>query len=103
MKYRVEFLELALDDLKGIAAYISDELNSPNSANHLIECIVGRINTLADFPYAYTIYVPIRPLLHEMRKMVVQNYSVFYWIDEDCKNVTIARVLYNRRDLVSIF
>ena len=92
MKYRVEFLELALD-----------ELNSPNSANHLIECIVGRINTLADFPYAYTIYVPIRPLLHEMRKMVVQNYSVFYWIDEDCKNVTIARVLYNRRDLVSIF
>jgi len=60
MKYRVEFLELALDDLKGIAAYISDELNSPNSANHLVECIVGRINTLADFPYAYTIYVPIR-------------------------------------------
>ena len=103
MKYRVEFLKLALDDLKGIAAYISNELNSPNSANHLVECIVGRINTLAVFPYAYTIYVPIRPLLHEMRKMVVQNYSVFYWIDEDCKNVTIARVLYNRRDLVSIF
>ncbi len=35
--------------------------------------------------------------------MVVQNYSVFYWIDEDYKIVTIARVLYNRRELVSMF
>ena len=103
MKYRVQFLELALDDLKGIVAYISKELSSPKSANHLVECIVGRINTLAVFPYAYAIYVPVRPLLHEMRKMVVQNYSVFYWIDEDYKIVTIARVLYNRRELVSMF
>ena len=102
MKYRVEYLGLALEDLKEMVSYITDELGSPDSASHLATNIVERVNTLSDFPYAYTVYIPIRPLSHEFRKMVVQNYSVFYWIDDVAKLVTVARVLYNKRNIISL-
>ena len=102
MKYRVEYLGLALEDLKEMVSYITDELGSPDSASHLATNIVERINTLSDFPYAYAVYIPIRPLAQEFRKMVVQNYSVFYWIDEVSKIITVARVLYNKRDIISL-
>lgn len=102
MKYSVEYLGLALDDLKEIVAYISDNLGSPDSANHLAKSIIERVSLLSDFPYTYAVYIPIHPLSHEFRKMLVQNYSVFYWIDETRKTVTIARILFNRRDFLSI-
>ena len=35
------------------------------------------------FPYATPAYQPIRPLKHEYRKILVQNYLMFYWVDEE--------------------
>ena len=50
------------------------------------------------FPYATPTYQPIRPLKHEYRKILVQNYLMFYWVDEEKKLVTVARVVYAKRD-----
>ncbi|WP_366944681.1 hypothetical protein [uncultured Fibrobacter sp.] len=44
----------------------------------------------------------MKPLKHDFRKMVVQNYSVFYWVDENSKTITVARILYNRRNIISL-
>ena len=30
--------------------------------------------------------------------MIVKNYLIFYWVDEENKTVTVARVIYSRRD-----
>ena len=35
---------------------------------------------------------------HEYRKTVVENYLMFYWVDEPGKTVTVARVIYGKRD-----
>ena len=42
--------------------------------------------------------MPIRPLKHEYRKLRVRNYLVFYWVDEERKLVTVARMIYARRN-----
>ena len=59
---------------------------------------VARKDSVLSFPYAPPAYQPIRPLKHEYRKILVQNYLMFYWVDEEKKLVTVARVVYAKRD-----
>ena len=103
MSYRVEFLELALLDLSSIVPHITNELGMPMAAKNLAELIVREVDLLKEYPYSSAVYVPTRPLEHTFRRKVVQNYSVFYWIEEISKTVTVARILYNKRDFMSLF
>lgn len=70
-----------------IVQYISKELQNPEAAESLLT-----------FPYSTPVYQPIRSVKHEYQKILVQNYLIFYWIDEEKKLVTIARVIYAKRN-----
>ena len=96
--YKLQFLPVARDDLRGIAEYISAELGAPEAAMRLAEKIVSAADSLSDFPYAYPVYVPVRPTAFEYRKISVENYLVFYTVDEASKTVTVMRIIYARRD-----
>ena len=47
-------------------------------------------------------YAPLRPLKHEYRKLLVENYMMLYWVSETEKRVTIARVVYARRNYAKL-
>jgi len=96
--YNLEYLPLARQDIVEIARYISHDLANPTAAENLVEKIVTAINGLIKFPYRNRVYQPIRPLGREYRKLIVENYIVFYSVDEEYKLITIARVIYARRD-----
>lgn len=96
--YQVEYLPSARQDMVEIIRYISHELCSPVAADKLSLEFIEAADRLQLFPYANTAYIPIKPLKHEYRKLPVQNYLMFYWVDEERKRVTIARVIYARRD-----
>ena len=81
-----------------IVKYISHELSSPTAAENLIEEMLESTERLTLFPYSNAVYIPLRPLNHECRRLVVKNYFLFYWVDEDKKPVTITRVIYSRRN-----
>ena len=55
-------------------------------------------HSILTFPYANPVHMPIRPLKHEYRKLRVRNYLMLYWVDEERKLVTIACVVYARRN-----
>ena len=95
--YKVAYLPLALHDLLSIGKYIKEKLHNPQAAEDLAEEIVAKIENLKDFPYANRIYLPLKKLKQEYRRMVVKNYLIFYWVDEENKTVTVARVIYSRR------
>ena len=78
--YNLEYLPVALQDMVAIVRYISAGDSIPK------------------FPYMNSSYTPIRPLKHEYRKVLVQNYFIFYWVDEEKKLITIARVVYAKSD-----
>ena len=99
MMYSIEYLPAALHDLVDIAAYIGVELDNPDAADRLAEDIAESVSAAAGQPYMYPLYIPIKPLKHEYRKIVVGNYDVFYWVDESLKTVTVARVIYAGRDI----
>lgn len=96
--YKLEYLPIALDDMLGVVKYISGELKNPITAKNLSEEFVKTAESLTAFPYSNPCYTPIKPLKHEYRKITIKNYIMFYWIDETEKTVTIARVIYGKRD-----
>ena len=79
-KYNIEYSKEAKEDLIGIKQYIKYNLQEPETANKLISKIRKSIKTLKENPEIYTIIDDdiIRKL--EIRKLIVDNYIVFYRI-----------------------
>lgn len=96
--YKLEFLPSAQQDMVEIVRYISKELHNPIAADRLATKLLEAAERAAAFPYAAQIYNPIRPLKREYRKLVIKNYLMFYWVDEQKQIVTIAYVTYAKRD-----
>lgn len=96
--YKLEYLPVARRDMIEIVRYISQELQNPTAADKLAMELIEAGDSIPKFPYANPAFIPIRPLKHEYRKLLVQNYFMFYWVDEAKKLVTVARVVYARRD-----
>ena len=96
--YKLEYLPVARRDMIEIVRYISQELQNPTAAVQLAMELIEAGDSIPKFPYANPAFIPIRPLKHEYRKLLVQNYFMFYWVDEVKKLVTVARVVYARRD-----
>jgi len=96
--YNLEYLPVALQDMVAIVRYISRELGNPAAADRLATELINAGDSIPKFPYMNPPYTPIRPLKHEYRKILVQNYFIFYWVDEEKKLITIARVVYAKSD-----
>lgn len=96
--YNLEYLPVARQDMIDIVRYIGVELANPVAADRLATELIDAGDRISKFPYANPAYRSIRPLKHEYRKLLVENYFMFYWVDENEKLITVARVVYARRD-----
>ncbi len=96
--YKLEYLPIARQDMIEIVQYISHDLSNPTAAEKLADELINAGDRITAMPYINPAYVPIKPLTHEYRKLLVENYIMFYWVDEETKTVTIARVIYSKRD-----
>ena len=76
--YKLEYLPAARQDMMDIVRYISRELCNPTAAERLAMELIQAGDSILGFPYANPAYTPIRPLKHEYRKRLVQNYIMFY-------------------------
>lgn len=95
--YKLLYLPGAREDLVAVMRYLSRDLKNPAAARRLAAELTEAAERIRAFPYANPVYVPIRPLRREYRKRPVENYLIFYWVDEENKLVTVARVLYGKR------
>ena len=77
-----------------ITRYFSEQLQNPAAVDRLAVEWIDVTQNVRTFPYATSIYQPIRPLKYEYRKIKVRNYLMFYWVDEEEKLVTVARMVY---------
>ena len=97
---KINFTPDALEDMKEIKAYITDELFSEQSAIKTIENIMKRIRQLADFPEIGAPLSSIISLEVPYCFLVCGNYTAFYKVEGD--EVHIIRVLYGRRNFMQI-
>jgi len=100
--YNILITEPAEEDLYEIGAYISKELLEPENAKKVILKIAKGINSLEDMPLRNALVVDERLAIRGIRKIIIDNFIVFYIVTEENKTVTIIRILYNRRDWLNL-
>lgn len=100
--YKVEYLPIAKNDMIDIIKYISNDLKSPLVAEKFAMEMVEKIEGLSLFPYSNSVYSPLRQLKKEYRRLQIKNFIAFYYVNEETRIVTVARVLYNKRNISSI-
>ena len=85
--YKIKYLPLAVQDLKEIAQYLSGFY--PNTASRVLHELQKKITQLNNMPERYEVY----PFDTFYRKMVVDQYLVFYHINDRTHAVEIHRIL----------
>ena len=101
-KYKIQFSKDARKDLKDIYIYIKYSLQEHIIANKLIDKIRKDIYKLEDNPTIYAIIKDEIIKKREIRKIKVNNYIVFYKVEENKSIVEIVRIMYGRRNWAKI-
>ena len=96
-EYKVEITKEALSDMEAIYEYIANELLVPEYAIGQYRRIANAILKLSRFPEKYRVMRSENEKQREIRRMVVDNYSVFYIIRGD--RVIVTNVLYSASDI----
>ena len=100
--YKIEYLPIAHKDMYDIIYYISNEIKNPTTAKKLAKKFLDGERSILSFPYGNSIYNSRKKLIHEYRKIRIDNYLMFYIINENTKVITIVRVLYQKINLNNI-
>lgn len=101
-EYQVIYSPAALDDLRHIFNYIAHVLLAGQAAQNQIVHIRREIRKLELFPEKHE-QVDWEPWVSMgTRKMSVDNYVVYYRVDNESKSVTIVRIFYGGRDVEHI-
>lgn len=97
-QYNVKITPQAQSQLEGIYKYIRNVLCAPDTAKKMLDVLESEILSLSQFPARV-------PLTEEepwhsqgIHKLSVKNYLVYFWINEDAKEVHITAIVYGRQE-----
>ncbi|MHB1452773.1 MAG: type II toxin-antitoxin system RelE/ParE family toxin [Saccharofermentanales bacterium] len=96
--YDLKVTYLAQEDLNEIFFCISENLKAPAAAKSLMEAIIDGIQSLCNFPYKSPESTDLILKHRGYRKLVIENYIALYLVDENSRQITIARVFYGAMD-----
>ena len=97
-KYNVDISDLAKQDIRDIASYISSDLQEPIIAINTTDTVLDAISTLDNMPERIPLVNNERLAKQKIRGLQIKSYTAFFRINETLKTVDIIRVLYSRRD-----
>jgi len=89
---RLEYISTFYTDILRIDSYLEE---FPQKAKRVFENIDKKLNKLIDHPELYPVYddFPV------FRKIVVEDYLVFYTINKDGEVIEIHRVINGKMDV----
>ncbi len=101
-KFEIKITESAEKDLFEIGNYIAKELLELEIARKNVYEIGQAILSLEEMPLRNKLVDDERLALQGVRKILINNYIVFYIVTEEDKIVTIIRILYGKRNWVNL-
>lgn len=97
-KYNVKVTPYAKEQMMEIREYIAYQLLNPDAARNQIIKIRAEIRKLSQFPERIRT-IDEQPWGSQgVRKIVVSNFYVYFWIDEDNDEVHVTAIVYSKRD-----
>ena len=100
--YHILITEPAERDLHDAAKYIAIELRNRIAADRLLDDVDKAIYSLEEMPSRHALVSDETLASVGIRFFPIHNYLVFYAIREEPKTVVIERILYNRRDWITV-
>jgi addiction module RelE/StbE family toxin len=96
-KYQIAYSQKAIEDLNNIVFYINNQLCAYNTALKTYSKIRAKIDKLTDNPLICEV-IESKTRVKDLRKLVIDNYLVFYSVEEKEKIVKIYRIMNGRRN-----
>lgn len=96
-QYTVQITDKALVDMEEIYTYIAEQLLAPESAIGQYNRIAEAIQNLNVFPERVRIMESEPEHAMGLRRLSIDNFSVFYVIEDN--RVVVTRVLYSASDI----
>ena len=93
MKYRVKYLPETIIDRTEIRAYLAQW--GENTVKKFFFLLKKKIERLKKFPYSCPVYEDDP----DYRRLVVEEYLVFYIVNEEDKIVEIHRIFHGSQDI----
>ena len=97
-KYSVNVTNYAYKQLSEISEYISEVLFSPETAKKWLIKMRKEISELSIFPSKFILIDEEPWKSREIHRMCVDNYNIYYTIDETNSEVWIIAIVYARRN-----
>lgn len=94
--YKTKVLPRAQEEMYELASYIAEEFFNEEAALNLIIKFEKAVDNLKLFPHAHMVFKVIKGF--EIRRVVIENCSMFYIVDKELGLVTIINVKHNRSD-----
>lgn len=96
-EYHISITDSALADMEDLYNYIALRLHSPENAMHQYNRIADAILSLDHLPTRNRIMESEPGHTRRLRKLLVDNYTVFYYVSDD--TVIVTDVLYSASDI----
>lgn len=100
--YSVVYSPEAMNDLREIYAYIAFDLQAPDAAKGQVNRLRKEIRSPDFMPSRYAI-VDCEPWMSmEMHRVPVDNFIVYYAVNNSSLTVTVIRIFYGGRDVENL-
>jgi plasmid stabilization system protein ParE len=93
--YRVRFLPTADRDLDAITNAL---LSYPKKAERLFQEMKRKLEQVKDNPFMWPVY-PANP---KYRRILLEDHSLFYTVDEAKREVMVYYIYYAKRDIARL-
>lgn len=100
MNYRFSFSPDALNDLRQISHYITNELNAPQSASKIISTIITHARQLSFMPERGRLYKLDSNV--QIRSIHVKHHNIVYKINTQHKTIEVILIAHSRRNLSTL-
>ena len=97
-EYKVKITPQASAQMLELFSYISNTLKEPVAAERLLDELQKSILSLDTMPKRVALVDEQPWLSYGVHKMPVKNFLVYFWVNEELKEVHITAVIYGRRD-----
>lgn len=97
-KYTVKIAHSAEEQLREITDYIRFTLQAPDTAMKKLDILAEEIFSLNQFPNRVLLTDEEPWRSQGIRKLLVKNFLVYFWVDEEAKKVQVIGIVYARRD-----
>lgn len=102
-KYSYQFTKSAKNDLEQILHYIKVELNNPTAATSFINKFQESVTNIQLFPNSWPKVInKFLPEYIIIRKKLINNYILYYSVNDNLKSIIILRIIFSHRNTDNI-